>query len=146
MTFHLKLLNDGGAAWALRVKDPNNYYLFYLSGRGTMVENYFLTYVVQDGKVVQTGASFPVIVHLVPGGEYQISIVAKNNQISHTIRTDQTKPEFEEEDRGYERTLGTFMDVDNTYPTGGIGFRTFGSEKFAVRDLYVRPPSVQLPE
>jgi class 3 adenylate cyclase len=146
MSFHLKLLNDGGAAWALRMKDPNNYYLFYLEGRGGMNENTFFTYVVQDGKPVQRGASFPVIVHLVAGGEYQIGIVAKNNQISHTIRTDQTKPEFEEEDRGYEKTLGFFMDVDNTYPTGGIGFRTFGNEKFAVSGLFVRPPGVQVPE
>ena len=146
MTFHLKLLNDGGAAWALRMKDPNNYYLFYLSGREGMNENTFLTYVVHDGTPVQRGVGFQVLVHLVRGGEYQIGIVATNNQIIHTIRTDQTKPEFEEEDRGYEKKLGVFMDVDNTYSTGGVGFRTFGNQKFAVSDLFVRPPGVQVPE
>ncbi|HEY3135084.1 MAG TPA: adenylate/guanylate cyclase domain-containing protein [Blastocatellia bacterium] len=144
MTFHLKLINDGGAAWALRVKDTDNYYLFYLSGPGGLSPNIFFSFVVQDGKTIQKAAD-SVVVHLVPGGEYQISIDAKNNQISHRIRTDVTKPEFQEEDAGYERKLGFFQDVDNTHRAGSIGFLTFGAEKFAVSALYVRPPGVKLP-
>lgn len=145
MTFHLKLINDGGAAWALRVKDPDNYYLFYLAGPGGMNPNTFLTYVVKDGKTVQKHAD-SVVVHLAADGEYQISIVARKNLISQTIRTDRTKPEFELEETGEPRKLGLFQDVDDTYPTGGIGFRTFGAERFVVTALYVRPPGVQAPD
>src|SRR5262245_3671694 len=32
LNFDLKLINAGGAAWAVRAKDSDNYYLFYLSG------------------------------------------------------------------------------------------------------------------
>lgn len=145
MTFHLKLINDGGAAWALRIKDPNNYYLFYLSGPGGMNPNTFQTYLVQGGKTVQKLAD-SLVVHLVADGEYQISIVASNNLIKHTIRTDRTKQEFESDEAGEPRKLGLFQDFDNTYPTGGIGFRTLGGEKFVVSALYVRPPGVQAPD
>jgi hypothetical protein len=144
MVFHLKLLNDGGAAWALRVKDPDNYYLFYLSGPGGMNPNSFLTYVVQNGKTLLKHSD-SLVVHLVHEGEYQISIDVEDNRISHMIKTDKTKPEFEEE-YGEWKKLGLFYDVDKTQSAGSIGFRTFGREKFAVWALYVRPPGVKLPE
>ena len=80
MTFQLELVNDYGAAWALRIKDPDNYYLFHLSGPRGMVQNTFLTYLVQDGKATQKAAT-PVVVHLMAGGQYEISIEAKKNQI-----------------------------------------------------------------
>jgi class 3 adenylate cyclase len=145
MEFHLKLIDGGGAAWALRLKDPNNYYLFYLSGPNGMNPNTFLTYVVRDGKLDQQAAIKPVV-HLVAGGEYQISITATNNQIVHKIKNDTPSPEFELNEAGEFRNLGLFVDPDNTYPAGGIGFRTFGSEKFVVYALFVRPPGLELPE
>jgi len=141
MTFHLKLINEGGAAWALRVKDSNNYYLFYLSGPGGTNPNTFLTYVVRDGKPFQKSAD-KLVVRLIASGEYQISISAKGNQINHKIKSDNE----DMEEAGEFRNLGLFVDTDNTYPTGGIGFRTFASEKFAVGALYVRPPGLELPE
>lgn len=140
MEFHLKLIDGGGAAWALRVRDPNNYYLFYLSGPNGMNPNTFLTYVVRDGKLDQQTAIKPVV-HLVAGGEYQISITATNNQIVHKIKNDTPSPEFELDEAGEFRSLGLFIDSDNTYPAGGIGFRTFGAEKFVVYALFVRPPN-----
>lgn len=141
MEFHLKLINDGGAAWALRVKDPNNYYLFYLCGPSGETPNFFLTYVVRDGKKVQKRAD-RLLVPLVVGGEYQISIDAKKDQISHKIKSDNE----EQKEAGEFLNLGLFVDVDHTYPTGGVGFRTFAKEKFAVHGLYVRPPGLSLPE
>jgi serine/threonine protein kinase len=144
MDFHLKLINDGGAAWALRVKDRNNYYLFYLSGPGGTNPNNFLTFVVRDGKTIQKHAD-SLIVHMVSEGEYAIAIDANNNRISHRIKVNRTRPEFEEE-AGEFRNLGLFVDVDQTYPTGGIGFRTFAAERFAISALYVRPPGIELPD
>jgi hypothetical protein len=141
MTFHLKLINDGGAAWALRVKDADNYYLFYLAGPAGMIPHTFLTYVVQGGKLVQK-QSQAVVVHLVSGGEYQINIEAKGDRILHRIKADKTNPEFED-DLGEQRQLG--LSVDNTYSAGSIGFRTFAGEKFIVSALFVRPPGIELP-
>ena len=145
MEFHLKLIDGGGAAWALRVKDPNNYYLFYLCGPNGMNPNTFLTYVVRDGKLDQQTAIKPVV-HLVTGGEYQISVTATNNQIVHKIKNDTPSPEFELDEAGEFRNLGLFVDSDNTYPAGSIGFRTFGAEKFVVYALFVRPPNFKAPE
>lgn len=140
MTFNLKLINDGGAAWALRVKDAGNYYLFYLSGPGGMSNpNTFFTYLVQDGTPVQKQA-VKVLVTLKAGGQYHIDIVVKNDFISQTITSDQT----DDADAGSPRTLG--LCHDDTYHTGSIGFRTFGTEKFVVSALYVRPPGWQAPD
>lgn len=140
MGFHLQLLSDGGAAWVLRMKDPNNYYLFYLSGPGGTIPNSFLTYIVKDGKPEQK-AAISVVNQLVDGGEYDIKIEVENNDIKHFITTDSDKPEVEE--AGDPRKLGVYKDFDDTYKTGGIGFRTVGAQKFVVGGLWVRPKNVQ---
>lgn len=132
MHFHLKLLNDAGAAWALRISDPNKYYLFYLSGPDGIYPNRFITYIVQDGKVNPTifNLSTPVIVDLKSGEQYQIDIKVEGNQITQKITPAET---------GEEVNLGLFTDPNNTISSGGVGFRTVGIEKFSVDDLFVRP-------
>jgi hypothetical protein len=50
------------------------------------------------------------------------------------------------DEAGEFRNLGLFVDSDNTYPAGAIGFRTFASEKFVVYALFVRPPNFKPPE
>jgi hypothetical protein len=139
MHFHLKLLNDAGAAWALRVVDANKYYLFYLSGPDGIYKNRFITYVVQDGKVNPSifNLSTPVIVELKAGGQYQIDIKAEGNNITHTITP---------ADTGDEVNLGLFSDPNSTYTFGGFGFRTVGIEKFSVDDLFARPLGTRLPQ
>jgi len=130
--FHLKLLNSAGAAWALRVKDSRNYYLFYLSGPDGQVPNRFLTYIVREDKPLVPSifdSSSGLAIQLAPG-EYDIEVEMKGNEITHTINSAET---------GETRHLGYFKDETNTYPTGSIGFRTIGIEKFAIDDLFVTP-------
>src|SRR5437588_2068075 len=137
MGFHLQLENAAGAAWALRVQpDGNNYYLFYLSGPEGQYTNRFLTYEVHDNKISPTDfkSSVPVIVKLAAGGQYEIHITAENGRIVHTIQP---------ADTGVLTNLGDYSDPDNTFPSGSIGFRTFGIEKFSVDDLFIRPPGVK---
>lgn len=132
MAFHLKLTDGGGAAWAVRAKDPNNYYLFYLSGPNGQFPGYFNTYVVRDGKLDLTNPanSVPVIENLLPGGEYQIELKATGNVIEHSITPAAT---------GSPIKLGVFQDPNNTFPYGGVGFRTVAAEQFSVDDLFVQP-------
>ncbi len=140
MGFHLQLENAAGAAWALRVQqDPGNYYLFYLSGPEGQYANRFLTYVVHDNKVGPTDFrnSVPVIANLKAGGQYEITIKAEKNHIIHTITPAET---------GVLINLGDDTDAENKFPTGSIGFRAFGIEKFSVDDLYVRPPGIKPPQ
>lgn len=142
MTFHLKLTNAGGAAWALRIKDPDDYYLFYLAGPESNQKDlsYFYAYIVRAGKLGHPISSIPVTTKLTAGGEYTINITARKNEITHSINSADDPSADSLGD-----PLGYFKDEDSTYMIGGIGFRTVGSERFSVDELYVRPLEIQAP-
>jgi serine/threonine protein kinase len=142
MTFHLRLENAVGAAWALRINDKENYYLFYLRGAigNKTATSYFLTYLVRDGKLGAPISRIPVITKLIAGGEYTINITAKGNEIKHFINSAQDPSRDEIGD-----PLGDFKDESNAYPVGEIGFRTVGQERFSVDELYIRPLDLQNP-
>ena len=131
-SFDLKLGNTGGAAWVVRMKDPGNYYLFYLSGPSGLYPNSFVTYIVKD-KNFDPQKPFnisPIVVQLTAGAQYHIEIQADKNLINTYVDPVAT---------GRHVALGSFTDPDNTFPYGGIGFRTVASEKFSITDLYVQP-------
>jgi hypothetical protein len=132
MSFHLKLGDGKGAAWALRARDAGTYYLFYLSGPGGIFNNRFNVYLVRDNVFDPSNhlLSVPVITELKAGGEYTISIRAVGNKIEHSITPAST---------GVNEKLGYYEDADRRLLIGGVGFRTVGPEKFSIDDLYVRP-------
>ena len=136
MAFHLRLENRGGAAWVVRAKDPSNYYLFYVTGPDGPLANKFLTYIVHDGKLkpAEPDDSVPLPFRLETDGEYSIEVSAKKNVIESFITPTATGKRF---------PVGVLKDNDNFFPYGGIGFRTIGSEKFSVAELFVRPPEVK---
>lgn len=132
MAFHLRLEDGRGAAWAVRAKDANNYYLFYLSGPKGLFPNRFSTYVVKDGVFDPTNPvqSVPVITNLTVGGQYQIEIRGTKDVIEHTVTPTET---------GRPEPLGVFQDPNKTFLYGGIGFRSVGPEQFSIDELYVQP-------
>jgi hypothetical protein len=132
MNFDLKLVNAGGAAWAARAKDSNNYYLFYLSGADGLYPGRFLTYIVKDGKFDPSKPiqSDSVPVELKAGDEFAIHVEGSQNVITQTITPAKT---------GETINLGAFKDPGSTFLYGGIGFRTVGKEKFSIDDLFVGP-------
>jgi len=132
MAFHLRLDDGRGAAWAVRAKDPKNYYLFYLSGPKGLFPNRFSTYVVKDGVLDPQNPvqSVPVITNLTLRGEYQIEIRGTKDVIEHIITPTET---------GRPENLSVFQDPDKTFLYGGIGFRTVGPEQFSIDELYVQP-------
>jgi len=132
MNFHLKLANGGGAAWAVRIKDSNNFYLFYLSGPEGLFPNRFNTYLVHNNEFdpAKPVLSNAIIVRVVAGGQYEIHISAVGNLINHTITS---------ADTGKPENLGSFPDPDGTFLLGGIGFRNVGREKFSIDELVVKP-------
>lgn len=131
MSFHLKLENEGGAAWALRAKDQNNYYLFYLSGPKGQFPNQFVSYVVRDNKFDATKyfSISPIITPLKAGGQYTITVKATGNKIEQYIIS---------ADKGESVPLA-FFDNASEFELGGIGFRTVRSERYSIDELYVRP-------
>lgn len=139
MHFHLTLLNAVGATWALRIKDLDNYYLFHLSGTDGLYPNRFITYIVRDGRFNPAvfELSTPVVAQLKADGQYEIDIKVEKDEITHQITPAET---------GELLNLGYYRDPYNIFPTGGIGFRTVGNEKFWISDLFVRPPEIELPQ
>lgn len=139
MTFHLKLTNAGGAAWAARVKDSGNYYLFYLSGPEGLFPGRFNSYIVRNNKFDPGNYfdSVAALVNLSPGAEYDVEVTAVNNVIESRIIPAET---------GKEMKLLSFKDPNNVLPYGSIGFRTVGPERFSIDELYVLPPDAQAPK
>ena len=137
MSFHLKLENAKGAAWAVHVQpEGRDYYLFYLSGPKGQIANRFITYVVRNNKVVPTifQQSIPLTEKPEANGQYQITVTVNKNRITQTIESAQTGETF---------NLGDFTDEENTFVSGSFGFRTIADEKFSVDALYVRPLKVK---
>lgn len=132
MEFHLKLTNAAGAAWALRIKNSSNYYLFYLSGPDGLFPGKFVSYIVRDNKFdpQRPFNASPVLEPLSAGGQYTISISVLRDKIEHKITPLTT---------GVAVTLGVFEDPNKLFPIGSIGFRTVSSEAFSVDDLFVQP-------
>lgn len=132
MHFHLRLDNAGGAAWAARIRDARNYYLFYLSGPQGLFPSRFVVYIVRDGNFdpQQFVSSVPILTRLAPGQEYDIELEAVKNTFTHRIIPAST---------GKSEVLGYFQDTNNPFTLGGFGFRTIGLERFSIDDLYVQP-------
>jgi hypothetical protein len=132
MQFHLKLENGAGAAWAVRVKDPGNYYLFYLSGPQGLFPKRFNVYIVRDNKFDPQSpiSSVPILQDLIAGSQYTVEISVLGNKIEHKITPVAT---------GVAEPLGFFEDSGNLFPIGSVGFRTVATEVFSVDDVFVQP-------
>lgn len=139
--FDIKLLNNAGASWALRVNDPNNYYLFSLAGPdGPEYANRFISYIMRDGKRDPRSLNY-VNLHpdlLKEGRNYHLEIRVEKNKITSMLEdTDGTAGDI---------PLGVFVDTSNAYPHGSVGFMALGNQKFSVDDVWVRPLGTQKPQ
>jgi hypothetical protein len=137
IAFQLRLLNDVGAAWAVRAQDPNNYYLFYLSGPRSRYPNTFRTYIVRGGQFNAASpastADLPIV--LARNVDYTVVIKAEGPVITHGITPAST---------GVTVNIGYFKDPNlNAFTRGGFGFRTVGSEEFTIDDLVAEPIRAQ---
>jgi len=139
LTFHLKLTNAGGAAWAVCVKDLNNYYLFYLSGPEGLFPGRINVYIVKDGNFDPKNHfnSVPALVQLQAGRYYDVEITARAGTIENNIIS---------ADDGEPINLVSFKDPDDTFSSGSIGFRTVSSEKFSIDELSVMSPNKEQPQ
>jgi hypothetical protein len=141
MQFNLKFSNNAGAAWVVRAKDPNNYYLFYLSSSQGKVPKKFLTYIVRNNTFdpMKPVDSVPLYISAQKGDEYTVRIEVNKNVINHFITPSNMNPIDKKNDLvGVEVNLGTFTDPNNSFLYGGFGFRSVGAEIFSVDDLYVK--------
>jgi hypothetical protein len=141
MQFNLKFASNGGAAWVVRAKDPDNYYLFYLSSSQGKIPRKFLTYIVRNNTFdpMKPVDSVNIVISAEKGDEYTVRIEAKDNVINHIIIPSAMNA-TDKKNRlvGEEVQLGTFTDKNRSFLYGGFGFRSVGLENFSVDDLYVK--------
>jgi hypothetical protein len=134
-TLHLDLrfANGKGAAWILRARDHQNYYLFELTtARSASGRKLFNFYLCRDGQLALVN-SLDVVDDLDnPQASYHLEIQARGNQFSHKLRVStDAQPQA--------RPLGVFTDKHNTFSIGGIGFQGVHGLEMLVQDFHVLP-------
>lgn len=130
VSFDIQLLNRKGAVWVLRAQDPQNYYLFQLSGPAAASANSITTFICKNGKLRQE-LTLNVSHDLGRTDDsIHLSVEAKGRIIRHTIQV------FSQPDVGPQNL--TYLD-DGTFLYGGIGFGTKDGEEFRVWPIHVVP-------
>jgi hypothetical protein len=132
MIFALRLGGPRGAAWAVRARDVNNYYLFVLGGPEGPYPNQLRAYVVAGGVFdpAAPASTQPVIPPLRPGETYRVRVRAEGGVIQHWLTPAST---------GEEVSVGLFNDVKRSFPLGRIGFVAPHGEVFQISGLSARP-------
>lgn len=154
MGFQVKSLNDGGASWALRVKNEANYYLFHLAGPGSSVlKPGFYFYIIQENQFNPTDfyRFFPLPLSDSELGKYlkaeavfEIRVTVNGQRIQHWITfatNDQEDDPVPRPKVGDLLPLGMVEDLGQHFLQGSIGFRTVGSEQFMVSYIGASPIS-----
>lgn len=139
-TFNMK---DGkGVAWALRVCDKG-YYLFYLAGPTSKYKGQLLTFVCKNGKLDLSNPfnSVPTsVVVLTDKDFYTLRVKVRNNKMETFIKPETGK------DVGVELPIGYFVDEDNLFVYGSIGFQAVEGESAVIDDIHVLPVDVEKEE
>jgi hypothetical protein len=130
-TFDVGLSNSKGAAWVIRAKDRQNYYLFELTtARAEQPARFFNFYVCRDGKLTLKDRREVVENLERPGDSFHLTVRARGSEFHHTISS-ANSPQ-----RG-EQPLGTF--TDNSFAYGGLGFQAINGIEMKVFSFIVIP-------
>jgi hypothetical protein len=143
LSFHLKLINGEGAAWALRYRDQENYYLFVLFGpEGKTARNKLVFYVVKDGALSSPLADYGLPCALENEKPYTITVDVHENIFEHFITYEDLLDPVSGERKcngirvGEPEQIAVFTGKDNRFRTGGIGFRAYTDQQFSIKDLW----------
>jgi hypothetical protein len=130
--FDLSFANGKGAAWVLRARDKQNYYLFQLMGPASAEPGKFYSYIVEDGKIKQLRPPEFVPLKLnAQGASFLISVEAKGSSINHFIELS-NDPQVTG-----RRPLSVLK--DSTFSSGTLGFTSKDGEEFIVQFVNIEP-------
>ncbi|MCI0663981.1 MAG: PEGA domain-containing protein [Acidobacteria bacterium] len=129
LEFDVVFNNGKGVSWVVRAKDPDNYYLFELTGptAGTTVLNF---YICQDGKLYLKDSQRVVEKMDVKDDTFHIIFSAQGNRF-------ETKMNITSAPQEKPRWIGVFQ--DNTFSLGGIGFRGKDQSEALLQAFFVNP-------
>jgi len=133
MSFYVRLMGRTGAAWILRARDDQNYYLVYLCGPDSSWKNQLRVYEVRDGKVdlgKPLGPVTPIPVNLSPKDTYRIDVRVDDGRVQHWITSGSA---------GQKVSMGFFELPAQATGSGNIGFTTIDGAPFQVNGFFVAP-------
>lgn len=132
LDFDLRFTNGLGAAWIVRAKDEQNYYLFELTTINSSIKKRrFNFYLCRDGQCVLKDSHNVVELLETPDDSYHIRLEARGPRMVHKI-TLLKRPRIDD-----PQPLGAFE--DNTFSVGGVGFRGIHGAETLLQNLVVLP-------
>jgi hypothetical protein len=132
MTFDVIFTNGKGAAWIIRARDKQNFYLFQITGQGAVGQKTFRSFIYKNGQPMPLSPAVAIVEDLNrPGDSFVIKVEVKGNSIKHFI-TVGSNPRADD-----PQPLGFI--TDNTFSHGAIGFTSKDGEEFIVQFINVKP-------
>jgi hypothetical protein len=129
LEFDVVFTNGKGVAWVARAKDPNNYYLFEVSGPQSGNPTFHF-YVCQNGKL-EWKDSRPIVEKLSkPGDSFHIIFEARGNRFDTRMRIASAPS-------ANPHLVGIFQDDSFSY--GGVGFRGKDQSESLLQTFFVIP-------
>jgi hypothetical protein len=129
LEFDVVFSNGKGVVWAARAKDPNNYYLFEISGPQTAAPTFHF-YVCQGGKLELKDSQRIVEKMDKPGDSFHIIFEARDNRF-------ETRMTIASAPSSNPHLIGIFQDDSFSY--GGIGFRGKDLSQSLLQTFFVIP-------
>jgi caspase domain-containing protein/carboxypeptidase family protein len=132
MEFDVNFKNSKGAAWVVRYRDPQNYYLFQLIGRKGAAPNRFRSYIFQNGQYRLLKPAEPVPEDLgQPNDQFHIIVEVKGAEIRHAIIANKAPKS------GDPKPFSVIQNL--VFSQGAVGFGTIEDEEFLVRWIGIMP-------
>ncbi len=131
LDFDVRFTNGRGAAWVVRAKDKDNYYLFELTTAHSGAKRLFNFYLCRNGQCNLKDSQKVVEMLEKPDDSYHIKLEARGARFIHKIRVLST-PRSDD-----PQPLGTFQ--DSTFSHGGIGFRSVNGAEMLLQNLVIIP-------
>ncbi len=129
LEFDVVFANGKGVVWVARAKDPNNYYLFEISGPSSGKPTFHF-YICQDGKL-EWKDSRPIVEKIDKKGDsFHIIFDARGGQFD-TRMTIASAPTAQ------PHRVGIFQ--DHTFSLGGVGFRGKDRSESLLQTFFVTP-------
>lgn len=134
LSTNARMLNGVAVSFAVRVKDPKNYYLIQLTGRNADERYVVRGFIVRDGVEQPLGGASPIS-HLAetikPGKDFHLLLTMKDNVITLTVEDSET---------GDTIPLGVLSDSGNIFRIGAVGVAARAGEAFEVESFTVCTP------
>lgn len=130
--FNLRIVDGPGAAWVVRGSSKGTGYVFLLTGPAAPWPNQLRVCALENGRFDGSKVIFaplPVIPDLVAGESYTVRVRVEGNSVRTWLRSGAS---------GQSVSVGNFVDTDNRFRAGSIGFAGLGGQ-FEVNGVEARP-------